>query len=47
MWQNAGDLVAPRESATKPVPNVEVVSPYPIIDMSKVNKRFLSNLPEP
>ena len=47
VWQNAGDLVAPRESDTKPMPKVEVVSPYPIIDMSKVNKRFLSNLPEP
>ena len=44
MWQNADDLMAPRESVTKP--NVEVMSPYPIIDMSKVNKRFLSNLPE-
>ena len=47
MWQNADDLMLPRESVTKPVPKVEVVSPYPIIDMSKVNKRFLSNLPEP
>ena len=37
MWQNAGDLVTPRESVTKPMPNVEVASPYPIIDMSKVN----------
>ena len=45
VWQNADNLVAPRESAAKP--NQEVVSPYPIIDMSKVNKRFLSNLPEP
>ena len=47
MWQNADDLMVPRESVTKPMPNVEVESPYPIIDMSKVNKRFLSNLPEP
>ena len=47
MWQNADDLMVPRESVTKPMPNVEVASPYPIIDMSKVNKRFLSNLPEP
>ena len=47
VWQNLGDLVTPRVSVTKPVHNVEVVSPYPIIDMSKVNKRFLSNLPEP
>ena len=44
MWQNAGDLVATREDVAKSI--VEVVSPYPIIDMSKVNKRFLSNLPE-
>ena len=35
VWQNAGDLVAPRESVTKTT--VEVRSPYPIIDMSKVN----------
>ena len=45
MWQYAGDLVATRENVAKSI--VEVVSPYPIIDMSKVNKRFLSNLPEP
>ena len=45
MWQNADDLVSPRESVVKPT--VEVVSPYPIIDMTKVNKRFLSNLPSP
>ena len=45
MWQNADDLVSPKENFAKPI--VEVASPYPIIDMSKVNKRFLSNLPEP
>ena len=45
MWQNADDLMAPRESVTKPI--VEVMSPYPIIDMTKVNRRFLSNLPSP
>ena len=45
MWQNVDDLVPPEETIAKPI--VEVASPYPIIDMSKVNKRFLSNLPEP
>ena len=45
MWQNADNLVAPKENVNKPT--VEVVSPYPVIDMSKVNKRFLSNLPTP
>ena len=45
VWQNAGDLVAPRESAIKNI--VEVMSPYPVIDMSKVNQRFLQNLPKP
>ena len=45
MWQNVDNLMAPRESVAKPI--VEVVSPYPIIDISKVNKRFLSNLPTP
>ena len=45
MWQNVNDLVSPKERDDKPI--VEVTSPYPIIDMSKVNKRFMSNLPEP
>ena len=51
MWQNADDLMFPEEMVAKPFVNVvevaEVVSPYPIIDFSKVNKRALSNLPEP
>ena len=41
IWQNVNDLVFP-----KPIVE-EVVSPYPIIDLSKVNKRALSNTPEP
>ena len=45
IWQNVNDLVSPKERVDKPI--VEVTSPYPIIDMSKVNKRFMSNLPEP
>jgi len=45
MWQNADNLVSPRDNVTKPT--VEAMSPYPIIDMSKVNRRFLSNLPSP
>ena len=45
MWQNADHLVSPREIVTKPT--VEVMSPYPIIDMTKVNRTFLSNLPTP
>ena len=47
MWQNVDDLISPTETASVSKPIVEVMSPYPIIDMSKVNKRFMSNLPEP
>ena len=49
MWQNVHDLVSPEEeTVAKPIVEVaEVESPYPIIDISKVNKHALSNLPEP
>jgi len=48
MWQNVDDLVSPEETVAKPIVEIaEVASPYPIIDFSKVNKRALSNLPEP
>ena len=44
VWQNAGDLVAPRESAAKNI--VEVMSPYPVIDMSKGEPEVLAKLAE-
>ena len=48
MWQHVNDLAFPDEDVAKPIVKVkEVVSPYPIINFSKVNKRTLSNLPEP
>ena len=52
MWQNVDDLMSLKESVAKLIeevakPIAEVASPYPIIDFSKVNKRALSNLPEP
>ena len=48
MWQNVDDLVSPMESvACVAKPIVDVVSSYPIINFSNVNKHFLSNLPEP
>jgi len=47
MWQNVDDLISPTETESVVKPIVEVMSPYPVIDMSKVNKRFMSNLPEP
>ena len=50
IWQHVDDLVSPTETKNVAKPNVEVkevVPPYPIIDFSKVNKRALSNLPEP
>ena len=48
MWQNVDDFMSPEKTVAKPFVEVaEVVSPYPIIDFSKVNERALSNLPKP
>ena len=47
MWQNVDNLVSLMETVVcvaKPI--VEVVPPYSI-NFTKVNKHFLSNLPEP
>ena len=45
MWQHSSELFSPPDAppATVPAPP----SPYPVVDWSQVNKRFLGNLPEP
>ena len=45
MWQHSSELFSPPDvpPATVPAP----ASPYPVVDWSQVNKRFLGNLPEP
>ena len=45
MWQHSSELFSPPDAppATTPAP----ASPYPVVDWSQVNKRFLGNLPEP
>ena len=45
MWQHSSELFSPPDAppATVPAP----ASPYPVVDWSQVNKRFLGNLPEP
>ena len=45
MWQHSSELFSPPDAppATIPAP----ASPYPVVDWSQVNKRFLGNLPEP
>merc|ERR1719282_738829 len=53
MWQNAEDIVPPMERVAKhytvarPVMEVVTPVPYPKVDWSCVNSRFIKNLPSP
>ena len=53
MWQSADDIASPTErvakryTVAKPVLEVVTPAPYPKVDWSCVNSRFIKNIPSP